>query len=262
MSWWTNVASAWSGLPTYAKVGLGLGGAYGAYRVKRHFDQKAPSAVDYGPQYPTPQFYPGGGGEAGLEAMLAMQEQRQQNIDSSFDTLQNMFANRDPIYNRYADASYDLAKGYLDDEDAAAQRQLRFALARAGTSGGSIDVDKSAEREDMYLDGLARARGAADSAADQLRASDAGLQQSLMGLAAGGNVSGAQLAGMVRPAPSFTPTLPANAGLGQTFVGLTDFIGAARNPFRGMGGSAGGAYPFQRVDNAGGAQYQGNVVTA
>lgn len=260
MGWWNTLSSAWSGLPTPAKVGIGLGGAYGAYRIKRHFDQEQPTGVDYGYDPGVPEYYPGGGDEA-MHALMAMQEQRQNNINSSFSTLESMFANRDPIYDRYADASYDLAKTYLDDENLSANRNLRFALARAGTSGGSVDVDKSAERESMYLDGLGRARSAADVAADQLRASDMSLKNSLMGLAAGGNVSGAQLGALARPAQSFTPSLPANAGLGQTFVGLTDLIGAARNPFRGMGGMGGG-YPYSRIDSAGGQQYQGNVVTA
>lgn len=195
--------------------------------------------------------------DSGLSAMQAQIEARDANIESAMAALGDMYAGREGMYDDYADASYDLAKGYLDDEKGKAGRELRFALARAGLGAGSVDIDKHAELENRYLSGLSRARDAADTAASNLRGQDMAQKQSLMGLAAGGMADGSTLAQMYSPPDSFAAQVP-SANLGNTFVGLVDYIGATRNPFR-MGGGLGAGYA--RPDQAGGTQYQGTVVS-
>lgn len=249
----------WNGLPTWGKAGIGLGGATLGYFLKRKYQNEdrayrqqlqnyydnINSANNYNPygDYYNP--------------VIAQQEARQENIESAFNTLGDMFSGREGLYDQVADDTYALGKEYLDEEKGEAARQLKFSLARSGLSGGSVDIDKRSELNTRYLDGLSMARAEADSAASAFRNQDMALRNNLMGLAAGGNISGEQLASFGAPVGTAPVSAPSN--LGQTFVGLTDFIGASRNPFAaglGGGGSAGTGRP-SNVNS----RYTGSVVT-
>ena len=195
--------------------------------------------------------------DSGMDAFMAQQGMRDENIASAYKTLGEMFGDREGLYDEYADASYELGKDYLDEEKGNSKRELKFALARAGLGGGSVDIDKHSELNTRYLDGLSMARSEADSAANMMRNNDMNLRNSLMGLAAGGGISGQQLASMGNMGTMATAQIPSN--LGSTFVGLTDYIGATRNPF--AGGFGGGSASTSRPKSAGGTQYTGTVVT-
>lgn len=257
---WIRKTWKGGGLGRAGLVGAGVGGLTLGYFLKRRAQNQRRAYEQAMQEYydrinaQNQSYNPGDGGLAAYQNMI---DARNENIQSAMQRVNDMYAGREGIYGGYADASYGLAKDYLDDEKQKAGLALRDSLARAGLSAGSVDIDKHAELEKRYLSGLSSARSAADSAAAGLAAQDAAQRNSLLGLAAGGMVDGDMLAQMYTPPQQVSASVP-QVGLGNTFVGLVDYIGATRNPFRIGGGlAAGGARP----DTAGGSQYTGTVVT-
>lgn len=256
-----GLADWWRNLSTGGRFGVGLGGAAAWYAWKRHQDRanqrymqnlqnlqdQADAANDYDPW----------GDGSYISAITEGQEAREANIESALAKVAEMFGGRQPLYDGLADDTYALGKEYLDDERINAEGELTASLARAGLSGGSVDIGKRKELNTRYLDGLSMARAEADAAAAGYKNQDMALKNQLIGLAAGGNVSGEQLAQFGTPTTSVAAAAPSN--LGQTFVGLTDMIGAARNPFA-FGLSGGGAGSTGRPSSIG-SRYEGNVVT-
>lgn len=238
--------------------GLGLGAlGYSAkrkYQIEQRNHERAMQEYYDRINAQNQSYNPGDGGLAAYQNMI---DARNENIQSAMQRVNEMYGGREGLYDDYADASYGLAKDYLDDEKQKAGLALRDSLARAGLSAGSVDIDKHAELEKRYLSGLSSARSAADSAAAGLAAQDASQRNSLLGLAAGGMVDGDMLAQMYTPPQQVSASVP-QVGLGNTFVGLVDYIGATRNPFR-IGGGVGAGYA--RPDAAGGSQYTGTVVS-
>lgn len=179
-------------------------------------------------QLPQPQPDP-------LAEMLAQQEAeraaREARIQQSISALNNIFGNRAPVYDRFADETFALNRDRLQDSREQAARQLKFALARAGLSGGSVDVDKSQDADDRYNRGLVDARSYADEQAAQMRAQDQQAKQQLLGVASSGGISSGQMSSMAQNAlqgqQRALENPPVASGLGQVFSGLADTIGQA-----------------------------------
>lgn len=195
------------------------------------------------------------------DAMFDMAEmERQARIQSSLGTISSMFAGRTPMYDAYADDTFDLSKVALDDEQKYQGNQLGFGLARAGLSGGSTDIDKHADLANKYSFGLQQARGHADAAGDSLRGQDSSLKSSLMGLAASGAVDSGQISTIGADALSAVNTTPsAMANPGQFYLGLFDQIGSAGNQMIAGANpyAAGSSSTFNPTSGAGG--YSGTV---
>ena len=192
----------------------------------------------------------------------AAEAERQARIESALGKVSSMFAGRTPMYNQYANDTFNLSKVALDDEQLNQAQQLKFALARSGLSGGSADIDKHADLGNKYSFGLQQARGFADAAGDQLRGQDSSLKSSLMGLAASGAVGGSQIGSIGADAMNAIDTTPtAMSNPGQFYTGLFDQIGAAGgqqvasgvNPFAPSGASS----TFRPTPGGGG--YKGTV---
>ncbi|HHA2878425.1 TPA: hypothetical protein ACOFC6_002271 [Stenotrophomonas maltophilia] len=74
----------------------------------------------------------------------------------------------------------------LDRQNADAQRELKFALARGGLSGGSVSVDQNRRLGDEYNRGLINVENRAQGAGSQLEAADQDARSRLIQLATSG----------------------------------------------------------------------------
>lgn len=98
---------------------------------------------------------------------------------------------RHTLYKQQRDAVYDLNKREVDRQAAEAGRQNRFGLARTGLAGGSVDIDSMAELDRRTNEGLMRAGGIAQAAADELEANDEKTRINLISTAQSGIDTGA-----------------------------------------------------------------------
>lgn len=170
----------------------------------------------------------GGGGNATAAAQQQEQE-RQAQIASTVDTINKAFAGRTSQYNTYLDA---LRKSYgtqLNYQQANAQRNLKFSLARAGLTGGSVAADQGGE--------LTREAGAARIGAEQqaqaktaaLQSSDEATRQQMISLAQSGasiGEPGIQTANMLAANLGNAQANLAPDTLGNVFGGVTNSINA------------------------------------
>lgn len=170
-----------------------------------------------------------------LDDLLAAQEAeraaREARIAAALDTINRIFGNRAGVFDEYADTTFDLNRERLGDQRSDTAQQLKFALARAGTLGGSADVDRHAELDERYNESLTDARSFADDRAARLRADEEAAKSALFGVASSGNVTGAQAGSLAQGALGASQSAleaPATMpNLGQNFSGIADVIGQA-----------------------------------
>ena len=85
----------------------------------------------------------------------------------------------------WLDAVY-LNRQEVDRQAEEAERANRFALARNGLLGGSVNIDANEELNRRTNEGLMQAQGLADDAAASLRSKDENTKQSLLSMANNG----------------------------------------------------------------------------
>lgn len=129
----------------------------------------------------------GGGGNA-AKAAQQQEAQRQAGVQSSIGKINSIYGSpeRQQQYSDFEKAIQDFNLNKLDQQKVDADRQLNFALARQGVTGGSADVDASANLARQYNEGVLKSEQAASSAASGLRAQDQQSKQALIGLAESG----------------------------------------------------------------------------
>ena len=163
---------------------------------------------------------------------------RQSRIRQAVAQIQNTFTTRTPVYKKLEDASFSLNKDKLTDQRADARRSLRFALARSGLDGGSVDVDKGKDINDRWNDGLIQAREYAQGVYSNARQSDEALKNSLLNTALSGGGDGSTLLsgtqGALQSIANKSPSLSPVFAAGNYFAG-TDAVGGfqqALQPFQ------------------------------
>jgi hypothetical protein len=112
--------------------------------------------------------------KADEEARRAEIERRQRQIEAIFSSPQ-----REQQYTEFENA---LRQGLFSDLDRTKvrnDRELKFALARSGLSGGSVDVDQNRNLAETYLRGVAEAERKTQRGGAELRASDQQSKQQL-----------------------------------------------------------------------------------
>ena len=162
--------------------------------------------------------------------------ERLANIGDSMASIKEIFGGRQPTYDALRGESFNLNERRLNELQTDAGRDLNFNLARSGTTGGSVEVDKNKELAQKMGLGIGQAEIFAQGQADQLKAQDDALKSSLQGLAASGAVTGAGMAGNARSATQGRQgTAQYVQGQDNTFAGLSDRIGGAvqQSPQRG-----------------------------
>lgn len=130
------------------------------------------------------RFYKGGGGNSAEKIERERQERAAQAIaaiNSQFDN-----ANRQALYDQQRQAVYDLNTNEVNRQALDAERNNRFAMARNGLLGGSVDIDSNAELNRRTNEGLAQAAGIADSAMADLIQNDETTRNNLISMANAG----------------------------------------------------------------------------
>jgi hypothetical protein len=130
----------------------------------------------------------GGGGGSAQKQASADEAERQRKIAESTGAINAVFDSPDRQA-QYDKLGADTTKFYttdVDKQNAEAQRQLTFALARSGLTGGSENAYKGKVLGQDYLKGVLEASRKGNAAAAGLRSTDEATRQSLIAMAMSG----------------------------------------------------------------------------
>lgn len=190
----------------------------------------------------------GGGGGDPAKEQHKYDVERQAKIDATTAQIRNLYnsPSREADISKYEGDAQKLYMRTLDQQSAEASRQLKFALARTGQSGGQVAVDKGADMTKQYNEGVLKVQRAAGEAGARLRQSDADSQQNLIQMAQSGLDMGT--ANTLALQGIRTNLLAANSALapsalGNAFSSLADtyqFSQEAKNYQRGYEQAAAG----------------------
>ena len=127
------------------------------------------------------------GGRATREAQEAEDERRRQ-IEASQKRIESIFASpqREGQIQDFVGSTRDFLQGDLDRQKGINDRELKFALARGGLSGGSTDIDQNQLLSEAFLRASVDADRRALGAGDRLRDADQQSKISLFNQALGG----------------------------------------------------------------------------
>jgi hypothetical protein len=130
----------------------------------------------------------GGGSNRAQREAEAQERQRQEAIRSGTERVRSTFASpeRQAQIGEFVNATRSLLTGELNKQQGQAVRGNKFALARSGQLGGSLQVDRSRQLGETYGRGLLEAERRAQSAGADLRGADEDAQARLIGLVQGG----------------------------------------------------------------------------
>ena len=161
---------------------------------------------------------------------LNIEQERQQKAQEAIAAINEIFdnANRQALYQDQRDAVYALNTKEVERQAAEAERANRFAMARNGLLGGSVDVDSNAELNRRTNEGLAQAGGIADAAMADLQAADENARNNLVSMANAGTdaTTAAQLS---------TNALKQNADAAtadKAIASVGDLFGSLSNAYR------------------------------
>lgn len=134
-----------------------------------------------------------GTGNSAANAANAAQAQQQQDIQKSVGQITSAYSNpnRANQYAQYNKNLSDYYTGQVNNQEAINARNLTFANARSGLTGGSAAVDSNAQLQKDYTTGLINASQAATAGTSALEQSDVNAKNQLIGLAQQGNFTGA-----------------------------------------------------------------------
>lgn len=133
-----------------------------------------------------------GTNNSAANAAASQQAQQQQQIQQSVAAINNAYSSpqRQAQYNTYG---ANLDKYYTDQvntQEATNARNLTFANARSGLTGGSAAVDSNTQLQKDYTQGLLQASQAAQGGQAALEQSDINAKNQLTSLAQQGNMVG------------------------------------------------------------------------
>lgn len=174
----------------------------------------------------------GGSNKARKEAQAAEQDRLAQ-ITKTQGSINEVFdgPGRAGDISKFVGASRDYYTQDLNRQKADTDRQLRFALARNGQTGGSTQVDQARHFSDTYARGLLDVERKAQSGGAAIEAADQDARSRLLSLATTGldATTGAQ-----QSAAAMRTSLQAGAGernagaLGDAFSSFKSFIDRSR----------------------------------
>lgn len=176
----------------------------------------------------------GGGSNKAADAANQAEAQRQANIQQSIGQINSVYASpqRQQQYADFSNALQQSNLQQLNQQQVDANRNLNFAMARQGLTGGSADADSAARQERLYNQALLKGQQSADSAAAQLRAQDQQSKQGLISLAESGlsatDASNQALETMQANIQN-AQAQAAQQSLGDAFSGLGDYFAQSQN---------------------------------
>jgi hypothetical protein len=134
-----------------------------------------------------------GTGNSAANAANAANAQQQQDIQNSVNQITAAYANpnRANQYQQYQQNLSNYYTGQVNDQEAINARNLKFANARSGLTGGSAAVDSNTQLQKDYTQGLLNASRQAQAGTSALEQSDINAKNQLISLAQQGNFTGA-----------------------------------------------------------------------
>lgn len=134
-----------------------------------------------------------GTGNSAANAANAANAQQQKDITNSVDQITAAYnnPNRAAQYQQYQSNLNNYYTGQVNNQEAVNARNLTFANARSGLTGGSAAVDNNTQLQKDYTQGLLNASQQATAGTSALEQSDVNAKNQLIGLAQQGNFTGA-----------------------------------------------------------------------
>lgn len=205
----------------------------------------------------------GGGSNKAAKAAQQQEAARQAGITNAVNQINSIYSSpqRQKQYTDFQNAMQGYNLQQLNQQKVDADRNLNFAMARQGLTGGSADADASANLARSYNQGVLKSQQQASSAAANLQGADQQQKQQLIGLAQSGldatSASNQALAGLQTNLQAAQAQAQAQ-GLGDMFAGLAAYYNnsdAAANNRRllinpGINGEYGMMMNYQMPTNA------------
>lgn len=134
-----------------------------------------------------------GTGNSAANAAAAQDAQRQSQINSSIQQITNAYSSpqRAAQIQQYGQQVGNYLTGQVNTQEATNARNLKFAMARSGLTGGSAAVDSNTQLQKDYSTALLQASQQAQAAKASLAQSDVNAKNQLIGLAQQGSYIGA-----------------------------------------------------------------------
>jgi hypothetical protein len=134
-----------------------------------------------------------GTGNSAANAAAAQQAQQQQQIAQAVGQINAAYANpaRQNQYAQYQNNLQNYFTGQVNNQEAINARNLKFANARSGLTGGSAAVDSNNQLQKDFTQGLLQASQQAQTGTSALEQSDINAKNQLIGLAQQGGFTGA-----------------------------------------------------------------------
>ena len=134
-----------------------------------------------------------GTGNSAANAANQANAAQQASIQNSVNQINAAYSNpnRQSQYDQYNKNLSDYYTGQVNNQEAVNARNLKFANARSGLTGGSAAVDSNTQLQKDYTNALLQASQAATSGTSALEQSDINAKNQLIGLAQQGNFTGA-----------------------------------------------------------------------
>jgi hypothetical protein len=133
-----------------------------------------------------------GTGNSAANAANAYNVQQQKQIQDSVNQINAAYSNpnRTNQYAQYNKNLSDYYTGQVNNQEATNARNLKFADARSGLSGGSAAVDSNTQLQKDYTQGLLQASQAASTGTAALQQADIASKNQLLSLAQQGGSIG------------------------------------------------------------------------
>lgn len=168
------------------------------------------------------------------EEAQRQEAQRQAAIAETQARINGVFANprRSSDIADFVSAVRTRALDDLNRQQTDATRELKFALARGGLSGGSVSVDQNRRLGDEYNRGLINVENRAQGAGSRLEAADQDQRSRLIQLATSGldaTTAAQQSAAALRSNLGSASADAYGQQLGDQFTGVSGFIKARRD---------------------------------
>jgi hypothetical protein len=132
-----------------------------------------------------------GTGNSAAKAAQQANADNQAAIDASVQQIQNAYSSpsRQQQYQQYGQQLQDFYTNNVNNQEQVNARNLKFALARSGLTGGSAAVDSNTQLQKDYTNGLVQASQQAQAGQAALQQADVNSKNQLVSLAEqGGNI--------------------------------------------------------------------------
>ena len=133
-------------------------------------------------------------GNSAANAANAANAAQQASIQKSVGQIETAYSNpnRQAQYDQYGSNLQNYFTGQAQNQEATNARNLKFATARSGLTGGSAAVDSNTQLQTDYTKALLNATQQATAGKSALMQSDVNAKNQLIGLAEQGDYTGSQ----------------------------------------------------------------------